>query len=319
MAIKAVKRIAPQDGQIERIGERQYREMYIVESDVTDEVPIDVFFAAGLPRWGDTCPWDGDCEVTGILPVQSTNRKYTWHVQVLYGVKRDFTWRASVSTAIYRLALPVDLDNRPFTNSAGDPYDKRNERESTITVIEFRREQETFDSTQPFRLNNTLNQQPLYGAPADSILLSGIVAQERKWGDGSTWTQRVVLHYHPLIPVRVPIGQNSTDVVDVSPWHNIQLDAGLYQWIETPWIIPEFDQQGTPIGERTETRYVRLPILDGARQPVRKPVPLDGYGKALFPNGIDEGLSPVDLFNKCVFNVFRKHASTSWGELNLPD
>lgn len=202
----------------------------------------------------------------------------------------------SLSSEDRMVPLEADLDGRRVVNSAGDPYDPLPEFNDKIIVLNYSRYEISYDGLTEEDLFNDL---VLYKYATNSDVFLQI-------GDENKWLIADYKLTPELLGNRRIIKRDIVFKYSTRGWKDRILDAGLYEVIDD--ALTRYDPAEptgwTPGWAVTNKKPILHPIT---QQPVTKPWPLDGQGRALTDLGTDN----------LVYREYRNKTTTPFAPLDI--
>lgn len=156
---------------------RTYTRVFLVKTTSTQDGPLTVTLATGVPRVWDPYTTNTDTDLGALcksVSAQPTDSPFLWEVTVEY----DSVVREEGQQAENPLARPADIDwsfvpyvkaaqrdvfGLPILNSAGQPFDPPPEMDDRRIQLTIQRNEETFDPLQAFEFQDATNSDVFFG------------------------------------------------------------------------------------------------------------------------------------------------------------
>lgn len=223
---------------------RRYSRWFrVITSAATDDhVAVLTAQALGLPARGDAHPSD-PLALCLDLNAQELDDPRRWEVEATYSSSADDIDRENAdpllelpdvrwATERWEIVPPRDLDDQPFTNSAGKPFDPPVKMEIGRPVLTISRNEALFDKDRQTRLLYSTNLDPVFGYERGQVLLVQYDGQlQRK--NGVNYSRHTYQFKFDKF-----FGFESLKVLDRGKEY---LDAGAF--------VSATDKVGTPTGE----------------------------------------------------------------------
>lgn len=199
---------------------------------------------------------------------------------------------------VVKEALPTDLNGRPFINSAGDLYDPPPQVDIARPVLNYQRNQLSFDQVKASQFAFALNSKMFLGQYPLTAQCYPPKATMKQLGGLIYWRVNYKIRFKSLIPVRqwnakkgtwVPVDRKIDEQVF---WDTLTQYTG---WLGNPvtlapgrtWLVEILD---AGYNERRDLQkektgipgeFAPVPIVAPGGGKPTKPVLLNGYGKKL--------------------------------------
>ena len=172
--------------------------------------------ASGAVIWEATCHYDSDF---GRSPPDTDTQNVLLEPAI-------YTW----SHAKFEESLPKDVEDTPYLNSFGDPFDPPPLTEVIHSILTVQRNEATFDGWLATYYTGKVNSDAFYGEPAGYIKCDGISAQGPNYKNGvQFFVVTYEMHFHPTgwLPMKI-------------------LDAGPRYYDDSGNIVYSTDDNGNP-------------------------------------------------------------------------
>lgn len=309
MAVVSVEETPESRGGYDDEYQREYTRTFEVLTDDEDDGPITVEFAAGIPR-----VWDAFVERNGtsgdaiavcrkVSARRSLDDPLMWVVTCEFSISRQTgigaqgsaanrqpggtnaddptKWAPQYSWGAQQVKVPFrkDRTGRWVLNSAGDPYDPLPELDASIPTLTVSRYQAAFNAEMAKSYAYAVNADTFLFADPGQARLQPITAESEATGGVLLWKVRITVEFMTVFP---------------------------YTW--QPWIL----DAGYRRVNLTTGKNVAI-IDELTKQPVQRPVPLNGLGQELSRAtlvGVGAGDGPQ-------YGKYTGYPSVSFAELEL--
>lgn len=290
MAVVKVKEHFAGRRSSKRDGVVSHTRIFLVECDDIHDGTATAVSAQGIPDEGDLHPTEPLCFVTGVDASPYEDDSHRFEVTVEYSTSGeeadedplnapwDISWGSSESAEPFFR----DANDKPVTNSAGQPFEQLIERDSGQLIITVVKNEATGNPGSDEALSHTVNNHDVVLAGTvfleDTLKLSPIASQKQTTAGITYWRKTYQFKARRR------------------GWMLKIYDQG-YQQIDTQTVT---NSDGDP-----EERISLKPILDKTGNRVERPYPLNGEGKAM--------PSPLDPAAELEFEPYEKASWASRG------
>lgn len=253
---------------------REFTDVYQVIIDDPHDSGVTVLAGSGVPARGSSHPDDIGAFVIGRRASQESHRKYHAFIRYSSRIPEDQQetnpllqpvrrrWRSVQDTEI----AVRDRDGKHVLNKAQVPYDPPLEKRASRVVLEFVRNESSFDGSLALQFVNRVNSALYSGANPGTLLCSEITGEEAFFNGASYWIVNYVFEYNPAGWQPRLLEQSLIEIGDDGGWYRIK---------------------------------------DGDDEPITAPVPIDSSGKEIDPGLLpDAAISTVwDVYEEVNFGI----------------
>lgn len=262
-------------------GNKRYAKTFqLVTDDPTDGAKA-VHDFPGLPAYGQVHPEDANAFVVAKRPRHDdSGHPANWFCAVEYAGRDDPVSEppeVSWSVTKYQKAVQRDVNDVPFVNSAGDPFESGATVDRTRFVLMIRRNVMTWDPTTSEGYIDSLNQGVFLAERHPPGFAAGTCKLSDLGADAVWLEDRSDIHFWRV---------TAKIEVNTEGWQTVVLDAGMHELVTNSVVIG-----GIPV----DVTYKKAILLWGGNHAV-SPQPLDGEGHALNPGDAPVYLPPFEFY-----------------------
>jgi len=203
----------------------------------------------------------------------------------------DMAPEATWSSAKFERSTPTDVNGSYFINTVGDPLENPPKREESTQVLQFSRNEATYNEQYAQSYRDTTNQDPFLGFQPNQVKCNDINAKRVYTADyGYYWQVNYEFAFRVIV-YTFPDGTTYTQ-----GWEELVLNAGFQYYNTTTMKVTK--------------------ILDPSGAPVSAPIALTTDGQPLNPTwepGAAPGTNPQP-----VYLVFQQYPMSTFANLNIP-